>query len=399
MKIFLNIKILFALVIMSLFSITAKSQCTPNAGANDTICSMCYDLEAIPEDTSSTAQWTVYTKPVGSNVTYGSGSADDAQLFETSVCVSEYGTYEFIIEETNVGCTGYDTILIIFAAPPTIYAGDDQYICGWRTQLEGTVSGYYDYLSWMNAPIYWTDSAFWHDTPNNELPVLQDPEQQRKLNAYITSPIQNTDCIDSVYMVLITGLDNCYSMDTVKLFFAADINAADSLINIEEEVTGLEVALNTNQDIYCANGYWIDSLGIVTNWNPSYNNPNTIATVYDYGDNAFAYVIENGNIFGLNYPVCSDTSSFHVVTFLTTAINSLEGEEINAYPNPTTGIITIKTKKIKQVKIFSLTGKTIKQLVINKEKLTIDLSKEAKGIYFVELIGEEFISTQKIILE
>ena len=70
------------------------------------------------------------------------------------------------------------------------------------------------------------------------------------------------------------------------------------------------------------------------------------------------------------------------------------------YPNPTTGQIKIESDKtIEQVKIVSITGKVVKQLVINKEQLTIDLSAVAKGIYFVKLIGEGFVSTQKLVLE
>ena len=87
---------------------------------------------------------------------------------------------------------------------------------------------------------------------------------------------------------------------------------------------------------------------------------------------------------------------------MNTNINNYMQEliSVNIYPNPTTGQITIESDKtIEQVKIISITGKTVKQITINKEQLTIDLSAEAKGIYFVKLTTANGVTTQKLVLE
>ena len=81
----------------------------------------------------------------------------------------------------------------------------------------------------------------------------------------------------------------------------------------------------------------------------------------------------------------------------------------NLYPNPTTGTITIeRDKTIEQIQISDINGRIVKQSVTNTDShgqsprydvQTIDLSNNAKGIYFVKLIGEHGVYTQKIVLE
>ena len=74
----------------------------------------------------------------------------------------------------------------------------------------------------------------------------------------------------------------------------------------------------------------------------------------------------------------------------------------NIYPNPTTGNvqITMSNEQLgSTVQIINVSGEVVKQLVINKEQLTIDLSAEAKGIYFVKLTTANGVTTQKLILE
>jgi len=74
---------------------------------------------------------------------------------------------------------------------------------------------------------------------------------------------------------------------------------------------------------------------------------------------------------------------------------SNNGVDISIYPNPTTGTITIKGKCIEQVEIYNISGILIK----TTRKKELDLSKHAKGVYFVKLISESGVCTQKLILE
>ena len=80
-----------------------------NAGADDSVCGLSYDLSATPE--------------VGGNwfVSGGPGFAVFSQIDDpnSTVTVSEFGTYLFVWTEDNNGCSGADEVQITFNAGPT----------------------------------------------------------------------------------------------------------------------------------------------------------------------------------------------------------------------------------------------------------------------------------------
>jgi len=114
---------------------------------------------------------------------------------------------------------------------------------------------------------------------------------------------------------------------------------------------------------------------------------------------------------GLNIIVtCSDGSKTEVSYQLTiqvgdpTGIEKLQLLGISVYPNPSEGIIYIKTddylNKDLIVKIYDVNG----QVVYSNYHLTetiekIDLSNNKSGIYFIQLINDKYFSTEKIIIE
>ena len=312
---------IIAVFFISLFFINVtNAQCIPNAGVDTATCGLTYNLDAIPQNSGASAQWTVYTKPVGAAVVFSNETS-----FNTDVDVTEYGTYEFVIEENSGACTDYDTILVEFIRIPVISAGDDQYICCWKAQMEAQMdpSGTSVEGMWDNADIFWVDSVYWTDTPCNSVPVPNDPTQQFRPNAYVLHPVPQQDGSDTVMMIWLEYSvgdvftnHQCYAKDTVMLYFYAEFEAENNTVLLDTNICGREIELSNSQEIYSATGYWIDSLGIVINWDPTNSSQNTTATVANYGTDAFAFVIENGNIPGSNYPVCSDTSEFIIANFV-----------------------------------------------------------------------------------
>lgn len=85
-----------------------------------------------------------------------------------------------------------------------------------------------------------------------------------------------------------------------------------------------------------------------------------------------------------------------------TNISELEknkDSEILVYPNPNNGIFNIALSTIKdevQVTIYNLSGQQIEHLPL-KDKGIIDISKQPNGIYFVKVIHQHQVITQKII--
>jgi hypothetical protein len=88
-----------------------------------------------------------------------------------------------------------------------------------------------------------------------------------------------------------------------------------------------------------------------------------------------------------------------------TSIESFDQKNISIFPNPNSGIFNLYLdEKISEnaiVTITDISGKTI--LVLKNEQLSntnsIDLSKESKGIYFVNLVSDEQVMVKKIIVQ
>lgn len=73
--------------------------------------------------------------------------------------------------------------------------------------------------------------------------------------------------------------------------------------------------------------------------------------------------------------------------------------KISLYPNPSNGIVKIKTTETVDVVVTDLTGKVVFTMNQVNNDSQINLSSLQKGIYLAKLIGKESEQTQKIILK
>jgi len=104
----------------------------------------------------------------------------------------------------------------------------------------------------------------------------------------------------------------------------------------------------------------------------------------------------------MNYIAQWTGGSFTDTCGNTSAVNETNSSsQISIYPNPTTGIFTItSTEKISSIRITNIIGQEIYHLTIQPfNHSTIDLSTHPKGIYFLKVISEGNIYTQKIIIQ
>ena len=80
---------------------------------------------------------------------------------------------------------------------------------------------------------------------------------------------------------------------------------------------------------------------------------------------------------------------------LLTSVNNIgTNNNISLFPNPTNGIINIKSNQYFNIEVFNSTGTLIQR--INQTK-TIDLSHQAKGLYLIKLSNKSTIITKTII--
>tara|TARA_R110000782_G_scaffold5853_3_gene20254 strand:- start:47837 stop:49099 length:1263 start_codon:yes stop_codon:yes gene_type:complete len=72
---------------------------------------------------------------------------------------------------------------------------------------------------------------------------------------------------------------------------------------------------------------------------------------------------------------------------------------ISIYPNPTNGIFSIEADNMESIEITSITGEIVKELVINNNITTIDLTSFSSGIYFAKIVTNKGSVIKKIVLE
>ncbi len=78
-------------------------------------------------------------------------------------------------------------------------------------------------------------------------------------------------------------------------------------------------------------------------------------------------------------------------------VKSYKEQRLKIYPNPSKGVVNITNNHdFKNIKVFDITGKTVKN---SKFQSPIDLSNTSKGIYFIKLESDNKSITRKIILE
>jgi hypothetical protein len=69
------------------------------------------------------------------------------------------------------------------------------------------------------------------------------------------------------------------------------------------------------------------------------------------------------------------------------------------YPNPTTGKIIIEGESIKSYKVFSSSGKLIIGDILLAGLSQIDFSVQASGVYYLRIVLDREVYTQKVVLQ
>ena len=99
---------------------------TANAGSDQAICGVLNSVMAGNTPTIGSGSWSVFSKPAGSTVTFGTPSSASS-----TINVDQYGTYILrwtVTNPTGTGCSTTDDVTIGFVE--TANAGSDQAICG-----------------------------------------------------------------------------------------------------------------------------------------------------------------------------------------------------------------------------------------------------------------------------
>ncbi len=129
------------------------------------------------------------------------------------------------------------------------------------------------------------------------------------------------------------------------------------------------------------------ALSLMLNWH--YNDP---VSQKEIDRNNAIYIIQNNRNPFIDHPewvdsVWNPTFSMEIIP---------KNYRIKIYPNPTRGKIIIETKGVLEIEIINLMGTSIQKF---KNTSEIDISKHAKGIYFIKITNKKSTVVEKIILE
>ena len=71
-------------------------------------------------------------------------------------------------------------------------------------------------------------------------------------------------------------------------------------------------------------------------------------------------------------------------------------QEANLYPNPTKGKVFVEAEGLREVRVFNLMGQEVLRQAVDDNRVTLDLSSQPQGCYFIEATTEHGNTTTKI---
>ena len=269
------------------------------------------------------------------------------------------GTYNYTLTATNGICSSTDNILITVTSLPLISASNDTSICSGSTialSAVGAVSYVWDPSSSLNSATGGTVSAM---------------------------PPSTTD-----YTVTGTDMNGCASSDEVSVTVISS-----PVLSLSSDVT---ICINTFATLTATgtNSYF---------WSPAGSlDTVTGATVIASPVFSTTYLVvgtSNG---------CSSSGSVNVTVETCSGIQeSLASENVIIYPNPSNGNMTINYKGDSDtdhllVRIINVNGQIVysddRQHFTGDYKHSVDLSKEPKGVYLLQLITNKENMSKQLVL-
>lgn len=169
------------------------------------------------------------------------------------------------------------------------------------------------------------------------------------------------------------------------------------------DANGTEVTSNTVTN-YSAGGKISAAVGDPTNtWN-------NMATAYQTAWNTFSIVPNSGGgnnakFVDLRVQMSKFVNTYYIdnVSLTSSAalgINEFKSNGLSMYPNPASHYSTIKSETpIKNIEIYSLTGKMVFDKTINNREYNLDVSTYSKGLYFLHVMNDKGRSTTKLIVD
>jgi uncharacterized repeat protein (TIGR01451 family) len=110
-------------------------------------------------------------------------------------------------------------------------------------------------------------------------------------------------------------------------------------------------------------------------------------------------VANTANIF-FDYNAPIDTNEARTAFNNLSKTNFTKDNSVTVYPNPAKNKVTVKAAgAIKSVQLYDVQGRILHTAIEDKNQVTLDLSNQQRGVYFLTVTTQKGSSTQKIIKE
>jgi len=132
------------------------------------------------------------------------------------------------------------------------------------------------------------------------------------------------------------------------------------------------------------------------------SNPNNPTKVADYHISSGLYKIDMGNSY--IYAIANTSDSLFIFDYNSSGINNIsENSEIKIYPNPSFGKFTVQLATGKQpeanIEVHNVLGEKVYSYTMTNAPVSIDLSSQPKGIYFLKFYNGQTVLTKKIAIQ
>jgi hypothetical protein len=200
------------LILMTIFLFLEKgnlqAQCQPNAGADYTFNCCEFQLYGELSNQNSTFEWTC----INNIVLFYETTIGTSGLFQ-----GDYGTYLFVLTETNGSCVNTDTVEFIFE-PLTPEAGNDTLVCDSIYEMNADTADItygFGYWSFNEPSIY----------------IINDNSPNAIIGYDPNTIVWSTNNTFSTLFYWIITTSGCSYTDTVRITFSQCLNKTNTLKN------------------------------------------------------------------------------------------------------------------------------------------------------------------------
>lgn len=88
--------------------------------------------------------------------------------------------------------------------------------------------------------------------------------------------------------------------------------------------------------------------------------------------------------------MCQDTTSVDETYHNST--------NINVFPNPAKGQVTVYAKDMRQIKVYDIVGREVKSVLVKKDEMTVDVNDLDNGVYFISVETRNGLISKKIVI-